>query len=83
MRLAGAADHRYTEELVPELQQSPTPKLLVWGEDDMFQRISYAERFVTEIPRSTLVRVPHAGHIPMENDPTTIARAISEFVLSA
>ena len=83
MRLAGAAHHRYTEELVPELQQSSTPKLLVWGEDDTFQRISYAERFVAEIPRSTLVRVPRAGHIPMENDPTTIARAISDFILSS
>ena len=30
--LAGAADYRYTLEMLPALLQSRTPKLLVWGE---------------------------------------------------
>ena len=79
MNLAGAADHRYTRELLPALRRSTTPKLLVWGEDDDFQKVAYAERFVAEIPHSTLVRIPDAGHIPMENAPDRVARELADF----
>ncbi|WP_433442642.1 alpha/beta fold hydrolase [Nonomuraea sp. CA-141351] len=82
MALAGAADSRYTLDLVPALKADETPKLLVWGEDDTFQEVRYAERFVAEIPNSTLVRIPGAGHIPMENDPAGVARALADFFLS-
>lgn len=81
MAMAGAADNRYTRDLVPALQQSATPKLLIWGEDDGFQRIEYAERFVSEIPHSRLLRIPNAGHIPTENAPDRIATALVDFVV--
>ena len=79
LALARAADHRYTMEIVPALLQSSMPKLLVWGEDDPFQTIDYAERFVREIPNTRLVRVRSAGHIPMENDPKAVAEALAGF----
>ena len=82
MALAGAADSRYTLELTPALQQSTTPKLLVWGEDDAFQKVEYAERFAAEIPHTTLLRIPDAGHIPTENAPDRIGRALGEFFLT-
>jgi pimeloyl-ACP methyl ester carboxylesterase len=80
MSMAGAADSRYTLELLPALRRSATPKLLIWGEDDGFQKVAYAERFVAEIPNATLVRIPDAGHIPMENAPGRVARALIEFL---
>ena len=83
LALAGAADHRHTLELLPKLGRSNTPKLLVWGEDDQFQTIDYAERFVREIPASKLVRVKAAGHIPMENNPQAVARALVDFFAEA
>jgi pimeloyl-ACP methyl ester carboxylesterase len=79
LALAGAADNRYTQEMVPALLQSRTPKLLVWGEDDPFQTIDYAERYAREIPETKLVRIKSAGHIPMENDPQAVAGALSQF----
>src|ERR1700726_1162913 len=79
LALAGAADHRYTMEMLPALLQSKTPKLLVWGEDDPFQTIDYAERYAREIPETRLVRIKSAGHIPMENDPKVVAGALAEF----
>jgi pimeloyl-ACP methyl ester carboxylesterase len=79
LALAGAADHRYTMEMLPALLRSKTPKLLVWGEDDPFQTIDYAERYAREIPESRLVRIKSAGHIPMENDPKAVAGALAEF----
>jgi pimeloyl-ACP methyl ester carboxylesterase len=79
LALAGAADNRYTLELLPELRKSTTPKLLVWGEDDQFQTVDYAERFAAEIPATRLVRIPRAGHIPMENEPAAVARVLGGF----
>jgi pimeloyl-ACP methyl ester carboxylesterase len=79
LALAGAADSRYTLELLPGLRQSTTPKLLVWGEDDSFQTVDYAERFAAEIPATKLIRIPRAGHIPMENEPAAVARALGDF----
>ena len=50
LALAGAADHRYTMEMLPALLQSKTPKLLVWGEGDGFQTVDYAERYERQNP---------------------------------
>lgn len=79
MSMAGAADAKYTLDLVDELRQSPVPKLLVWGEDDTFQPIGYAERLAQELPHTELIRVARAGHIPMENDPEGVASALATF----
>ncbi|MFB4298638.1 alpha/beta fold hydrolase [Actinomadura sp. NTSP31] len=80
LAMAGAADSRYTLELVPALQRSAKPKLLIWGEDDGFEKVEYAEKFASEIPHTTLVRIPDADHIPTENAPDQIARALIDFL---
>ncbi|WP_037064278.1 alpha/beta fold hydrolase [Pseudonocardia acaciae] len=79
LAMAGAADSRYTLDLVPALKRSTTPKLLVWGEDDAFETVEYAEKFASEIPHTTLIRIPAADHIPTENAPDRIARALVDF----
>lgn len=71
--------YRYTLELLPCLRKSTTPKLPVWGETDQFQTVDYAERFAAETPATRLVRIPRAGHIPMENEPAAVARALGDF----
>jgi pimeloyl-ACP methyl ester carboxylesterase len=38
-------------------------------------------RFAAEIPATRLVRIPAAGHIPMENDAETVARALADFFI--
>jgi pimeloyl-ACP methyl ester carboxylesterase len=65
--------------MLPALLRSKTPKLLVWGEDDGFQTVDYAERYAREIPETRLVRIKLAGHIPMENDPKAVSGALAEF----
>ncbi|MGI5170514.1 alpha/beta fold hydrolase [Spirillospora sp. CA-253888] len=79
MAMVGAADNRYTRDAVPVLRRNATPKLLIWGEDDGFQKVEYAERFASEIPHTTLIRIPDAGHIPTENAPDQVARALVDF----
>jgi pimeloyl-ACP methyl ester carboxylesterase len=79
LAMAGAARSRYTLDLVPALRRSTTPKLLIWGEDDSFEKVEYAEKFALEIPQTTLIRIPEAKHIPTENAPGQIARALIDF----
>jgi pimeloyl-ACP methyl ester carboxylesterase len=79
MRLAGAADPRHTLELVDELAAAAVPTLLLWGEDDTFQRVAFAERYAAEIPGATLRRLPGSGHIPMESAPDAAAAALAEW----
>jgi pimeloyl-ACP methyl ester carboxylesterase len=79
LALAGAADNRYTQEMLPALLQSGTPKLLMWGVEDGFQMVDYAEPYAREIPETRLVRIKSAGHIPMESDPEAVAGALAEF----
>jgi pimeloyl-ACP methyl ester carboxylesterase len=81
--MARAAASRYTLDLVPALQRSPVPKLLAWGEDDRFERVTFAEKFAAEMPHTTLVRIPGAAHIPTENAPGRIARVLGEFFTAA
>jgi pimeloyl-ACP methyl ester carboxylesterase len=68
--------------VLPALLQSRTPKLLVWGEDDPFKTVDYAEHYAREIPETMLVRIESAGHIPMENAPKSGSWS-SDRVLSA
>lgn len=77
MAMAGAADSRYTLDLLPALKAAAVPTRLVWGRDDDFQKVGFARRYVSEVPSSDLVEV--AGkHIPMEDSPREIADAMIE-----
>lgn len=80
--MAAAADARFTLELVEPLRRRAVPTLLVWGADDEFQPVHYAERFAAEMPETSLVRVPGARHIPMEDSPDLVAQSIRQFVLA-
>lgn len=75
MAMAAAANARYTLDLVPLLQKAQIPTRLVWGRDDDFQKISFAHRYVREIPGADLVEVD-GKHIPTEDSPATVAQAI-------
>lgn len=77
--MARAADACYTEELVEPLKEMGLPTLLRWGDEDEFQPIDYARRFDSEIPRTRLVAVPGARHIPMEGDPEQVGIALCDF----
>lgn len=80
MAMAAAADPRHTLDVVPALRESDTPILLIWGRDDEFQPIAFAERFAAEVPSAQLAAVPHARHIPMEDDPDRVAGELLAFL---
>lgn len=56
------------------------PTLVLVGEDDIITPLVEAQAIAADIPGSTLVIIPHAGHMaPMEN-PAAVNRAIREFL---
>lgn len=75
MAMAAAADSRYTLELLPFLRSAAVPTRLIWGRDDDFQKISFARRYVAEVPASDLIEVG-GKHIPMEDSPREVAAAM-------
>ncbi len=78
--MAQTADARCTQELVEQLKEMGLPMLLLWGEEDEFQPIGYARRFEQEMPHTSLVVVPGARHIPMEDDPERTGTALADFL---
>jgi pimeloyl-ACP methyl ester carboxylesterase len=77
--MAAAADPQYTLDLVDGLRRRGLPTLLVWGEQDSFQKIEYAEKFLKQIPNARLNRVP-GRHIPQEDSPEQVGSLLHDFV---
>ncbi len=66
-------------------QQLPTiqtPTLLLWGKQDQLIPLSYGLRFDKDLPNSTLVVIPDAGHMPMEEVPQASLSAVKDFLRS-
>jgi pimeloyl-ACP methyl ester carboxylesterase len=73
-------DSRYTEELTDRLGDIAMPVRLVWGAQDRWQPVGYAERLAADIPGAQLVVVPHAGHFLMEDEPERVTREVLDFL---
>ncbi|GAA4742926.1 alpha/beta fold hydrolase [Actinomycetospora chibensis] len=73
-------DSRYTEELTDRLGDIAMPVRIVWGAQDRWQPVGYAERLAADIPGAELVVVPHAGHFLMEDEPERVTREVLDFL---
>ncbi|WP_328305908.1 alpha/beta fold hydrolase [Actinomycetospora sp. NBC_00405] len=73
-------DSRYTEELTDRLGDIAVPVRVVWGAQDRWQPVGYAERLAADIPGAELVVVPHAGHFLMEDEPERVTREVLDFL---
>lgn len=77
--MAAAADARFTLDIVGTLTERALPTLLVWGVEDEFQPLAFAERYAREIPNAELARIPGARHIPTVDDPAAAAEVMASF----
>ncbi len=73
-------DSRYTEEISDRLGQLTMPVRILWGENDQWQPLKYAERLAGAIPHADLVTVPGVGHFVMEDAPERVADEIRAFL---
>ncbi|MFC9951215.1 alpha/beta fold hydrolase [Streptomyces prasinus] len=73
-------DSKYTEEIGDALRRLTMPVRILWGEEDRWQPLHYAERLRDDIPGAELVVVPGAGHFLMEDAPGRVVREIRDFL---
>jgi pimeloyl-ACP methyl ester carboxylesterase len=80
VRDAAALDTNQTQELVPRLAYVGVPTRVIWGVDDTFQPVKWGERLAWEIPGAKLVRVEHARHFVMWDQPHAVMTALYDFL---
>jgi pimeloyl-ACP methyl ester carboxylesterase len=61
------------------LHRVKAPTLIVWGEKDRLIPVQHSDEWKKLIPHAKVLRVPNAGHLPMQEDPGAAA-AIADFL---
>ncbi len=63
---------------IPTIRQRT---LVLWGAKDYLIPVENAERFHRDLPNDTLVVMPNAGHVPMEELPDETVRIVRMFLV--
>jgi pimeloyl-ACP methyl ester carboxylesterase len=64
-----------------KIKQINLPTLLLWGKEDTWTPLSFAERFKADLPQSKLIIYENVGHIPMEEQPEITVKDAQAFLL--
>ena len=77
----GHYDPKHTLEIADRLSElSALPVQIIWGEDDAWQLVDWAQRLKGAIPHSTLHIIKDCGHFAMEDQPDEINRHLLAFL---
>ena len=71
---------RWEHQFAPRLNEVAAPTLILWGKNDRFFPPSVGEGLHCVIPDSRLVLIPHAGHLPMWEQPDVVNSLILGFL---
>jgi pimeloyl-ACP methyl ester carboxylesterase len=80
IRNASALNTNLTAEITHRLPNIAVPTLILWGEDDRFQVVKYAERLARDIPGAELQRIADARHFVMIDQPAQVHSHIRAFL---
>jgi pimeloyl-ACP methyl ester carboxylesterase len=87
LRIEGAEDAFYgltVPRRVPgpkvQLDQIRVPTLAVWGAEDQLISLASSRRSVARIPGSEFVVIENCGHLPMEEKPEELLKALLPFL---
>ena len=70
----------YTD-YTPRLKKIKSPTLILWGKNDEWINVKYAQKFKTMIKGSRLSIMNETGHIPMEERPFESLEIVMDFLL--
>lgn len=76
--VAAGADDMSKHLLDGKLGAFTTPVDLIWGESDRLIPLSYAQRMSSELPSVRLKTLPRCGHIPQQECPIALAKALTD-----
>ena len=69
-----------TVDSSPRLQYIESPTLILWGDKDAWIPVENALKFDQAISQSTVVILPDAGHVPMEEFPLESVKIALDFL---
>lgn len=70
----------YSNAVSSDLKVLGKPMLILWGEKDQQNQLTYAARLHRDIPESHLVVIPNAGHLVLFDAPGQVASALTDFI---
>lgn len=70
----------YSNAVSSDLKVLGKPTLILWGEKDQQNPLTYAARLHRDIPESHLVVLPNAGHLVLFDAPGQVASALTDFI---
>lgn len=74
-------DPVHTDELTPRMSElGDIPVQLIWGADDGWQVLAWAERLHQTIPGSELHVLEDCGHFAMEDQPERVSELLIDFL---
>lgn len=65
---------------VDKIKDIKIPTLIIWGENDQWIPLDNAYKFKNDIAGSELVVIPKCGHVPQEEKPEVVVKAILDFL---
>jgi pimeloyl-ACP methyl ester carboxylesterase len=80
IRNAAALNTNLTTEITALLSRIQAPTLILWGEEDVFLVVAYAERLAKDIPSSRLVMIPNARHFVMIDQASIVSDRLRQFL---
>jgi pimeloyl-ACP methyl ester carboxylesterase len=80
VRNAVALNTSHTTEITRLLPSIRVPTLVLWGEEDSFLPVRYAQRLASDIPGASLVRMAAARHFVMIDQPDRVHPALQQFL---
>jgi len=76
-RMASVGTEEMSKHLLDgKLAVFTTPVDLIWGESDRLIPLSYAQRMSAELPSVRLTTLPRCGHVPQQECPMALEKAL-------
>ncbi len=80
LRAARALDNRDLTSRSKEIREIRAPTLILWGANDQFQEIKWAEHLKQKLPHAVLQVVDPGGHFLPLDRPDAVAAALLQFL---
>lgn len=68
----------WSDRIIPELAAADLPALVIWGAQDPYIPVEYAERQRLAFPSAEIHTLADSGHWPFIDDPPAVTRILTE-----
>jgi len=80
LRAARSLDNRDLLDIEEEVEAIDNPVLILWGAEDVFQKVEYGRRLADTLTNAQLYVIEGAGHFLPEDQPEAIAQHVRAFL---